>query len=581
VIREEQERSLLHKDETLYRTLVENLPGISYIATADVGAALLYVSPQIETLLGFTPAEWLGDATLWATRLHPDDRERVLDDVAHSVATAEPLATEYRIRTRGDQVVWIRHQRIVTQQDGHDARVLGFMLEITARKEVEEALAHQALHDALTGLPNRILFNDRLEQAIRTAERAGVRLALLLMDLDHFKEINDTLGHHVGDVLLQQVGQRVQNALRASDTVARLGGDEFAMVLPSVTDNTGAALMAGKIKMALTQPFVIGDLPIPVAPSIGIALYPHHGEDAQTLLQHADVAMYVAKRGGGGYAVYTSAQDQHSPRRLALISALRPAIDQNQLFLQYQPKMDLTTGQFHGVEALLRWQHPRHGLIPPDEFIPLAEQAGLIKAVALWTLDAGLSQCQAWQAEGSLVPLAINLSARNVQDPQITRIVIRMLENHGVAPSALTIEVTESVLMADPAQARKVLSGLNAVGVRLAIDDFGTGYSSLAYLERLEVHELKIDRSFVLNLTVTESATAIVSSIIGLGHNLGLTIVAEGVESEESARLLTELGCDIAQGYYFSRPLLASAVLPCVTRRHSSGRNDLHTRLLT
>lgn len=312
MIREEQERSLLHKDETLYRTLVENLPGISYIATADVGAALLYVSPQIETLLGFTPAEWLGDATLWATRLHPDDRERVLDDVAHSVATAEPLATEYRIRTRGDQVVWIRHQGIVTQQDGHDARVLGFMLEITARKEVEEALAHQALHDALTGLPNRILFNDRLEQAIRTAERAGVRLALLLMDLDHFKEINDTLGHHVGDVLLQQVGQRVQNALRASDTVARLGGDRFAVILPSTTA-AGATRALHKVLAALSVPCVLDVRSIVVGGSVGVAVYPDHGSDTTALLRHADRTMVEAKGYRGGHAVRDTARHSSAP----------------------------------------------------------------------------------------------------------------------------------------------------------------------------------------------------------------------------------------------------------------------------
>ncbi len=541
-----------------YRVLVEHLPAISYIAVPDLSGTLIYVSPQIETLLGFTPDEWISNPELWIGQLHADDRERVLSDLAHSIATGEPMLSEYRALARDGHNVWFRHQGTVMRRRDNTPYTLGFMLEITARKEAEEALIHLALHDALTGLPNRVLLTDRLRHGVRMAQRVSTRLALLLVDLDHFKDVNDALGHQAGDALLQQVGRRMKEALRSSDTVARLGGDEFAMVLPGVIDRAGAIVAAGKIIAALAPPFVVNAMPLFVTPSIGIVLYPDHGMDAETLIQHADVAMYVAKRGGGGYTVYASSQDVHSPGRLALVSALRPAIDNNELLLYYQPKMDLRTGRVCGLEALVRWQHPELGIIPASQFIPLAEQAGLIKTITLWSLDQALQQSRAWQADGLALNVAINLSARHLQDPQLAPLISRMLNNHGVAAPMLTIELTESVVMADPEQARKVLTELARIGVRLAIDDFGTGYSSLAYLERLPTHELKIDKSFVENILTNDSARVIVQSIIGLGHNLGLTVVAEGVESQETWSVIKALHCDVAQGYYAGHPLVGS-----------------------
>jgi diguanylate cyclase (GGDEF)-like protein/PAS domain S-box-containing protein len=583
----EQAEEHLRAAEATYRILVEHLPAIAYVAAPDLSGSFLYVSPQVETILGFSAAEWLGNPRLWLEQVHSDDYERVMADLSRSLTAGEPLVSEYRALTRDGRELWFRHQGTLVRRppvappvdcstdgatpedqgargngsareaapDNAATYTLGFMLEITARKRAEESLAYQALHDAVTGLPNRVLLNDRLRHAIRAAQRTGTRLGLLLMDLDHFKEVNDALGHHVGDNLLQQVGQRVQSTVRASDTVARLGGDEFAIVLPGVLDRGGAVLAASKIIAALAQPFLIERLPILVTPSIGVVLYPDHGADAPTLLQHADIAMYVAKRSGGGSTVYTRTQNQHTPSRLALISGLRSALDEDQLLLHYQPKIDLRNGCVQGVEALTRWQHPEQGLVPPDSFIPLAEQAGLIKAITLWSLDTALKQCRAWCDAGQPLSVAVNLSARYLQDPQLTKTIARMLQSHGVEAANLTVEITESVLMADPEQACKILTEVSTLGVRLAIDDFGTGYSSLAYLERLPMHEIKIDKSFVAKLSAQDSSTVIVRSIIGLGHNLGLTVVAEGVETRATWELVDALGCDVVQGYYISRPL--------------------------
>jgi diguanylate cyclase (GGDEF)-like protein len=421
----------------------------------------------------------------------------------------------------------------------------------------QRRLVRQALHDPLTGLPNRELFADRVGQAIRNADRELRPAVLLLLDLDRFKEVNDTLGHHHGDLLLIQVGQRLAGALREADTVARLGGDEFAVLLPGATAE-GAGAVADKLRVALQQPLSIDGITLDLDASIGIAVYPEHGNDPAELLQHADVAMYGAKQAHVGFLVYDPTVDQHSPKRLALLGGLRRALEDDQLVLHYQPKADLGSGQIHSVEALVRWQHPEHGLLGPGEFIPLAERTGLIHPLTRWVLNAALNQAAHWQHDGRRLSVAVNISTRCLLDPSFPDQVTSQLATWQIPADLLVLEITESAVMADPNLALEVLGRLHRLGVGLAVDDFGTGYSSMAYLKELPVDELKIDRSFVSQMATSPSDAVIVRSTIDLGHNLGLRVVAEGVETQHAWQQLSALGCDIAQGYYLGRPMPAA-----------------------
>jgi len=429
------------------------------------------------------------------------------------------------------------------------------------RQLIRQAAAshHQALHDPLTGLPNRELFADRVGQAIRSADRQLRPAALLLLDLDRFKDVNDTLGHHHGDRLLGEVATRLTGVLRQVDTVARLGGDEFAVLLPEV-DAAGAPAVAEKLRVALHQPLTLDGVGIDLDASIGIAVYPDHGGDAAELLQHADVAMYAAKQTHAGFVIYDASVDQHSPRRLALLGGLRRALERDELVLHYQPKADLRSGRVLGVEALVRWQHPEHGLLGPGEFIPLAERTGLIHPLTRWVLDAALRQAAEWRRAGHELSVAVNLSTRSLLDRDFPDQVADRLAAWGVPAGCLMLEVTESAVMADPALALEVLGRLHALGVGLALDDFGTGYSSMAYLKALPVDELKVDRSFVGHMASSNSDAVIVRSTIDLGHNLGLHVVAEGVETRDAWEELKALGCDTAQGYHLGRPMPAADV---------------------
>jgi diguanylate cyclase (GGDEF)-like protein len=424
------------------------------------------------------------------------------------------------------------------------------------RRQADEN-RHQALHDALTELPNRMLFNDRVGKAVRVARRDRSGGAVLLMDLDRFKEINDTLGHQKGDALLREVGNRLHETMRESDTVARLGGDEFAVLLPSVSDAAAAGEAAERIFACLEQDFVIDEIPVDLDASIGIALYPLHGDEVNTLLQRADVAMYEAKRSHGGHEIYSPEKDPYSPVRLAMVGELRRALRNKELLLHYQPKIDVASNEVHGVEALVRWQHPEHGLLPPSEFIPMAEHTGLIRPLTEYVLSAALGQCRQWQEAGLDLTVSVNLSTRSLLDPNLPDIVTRLLASRAVPPSLLELEITESTIMMDPDHAIDVLRRLDAMGVALSIDDFGTGHSSLAYLRQLPVKELKIDRTFVANMTSNPGDAFIVRSAIDLSHHLGLRVVAEGVEDQDTLVALADLECNLAQGYQISRPVAA------------------------
>jgi predicted signal transduction protein with EAL and GGDEF domain len=362
------------------------------------------------------------------------------------------------------------------------------------------------------------------------------------------------LGHDAGDALLQEVSGRVQGVLRAVDTVARLGGDEFAVVLPQ-TDETGALRVAQSLLEVLGEPIVLAEQRVEIGASIGVALVPHHGQDATTLLRHADVAMYAAKQGGGGAALYAPAQDRHSPGRLALSSALRHAISHEELRLHYQPLVDLSSGAVTGVEALVRWQHPERGLLLPEHFVPLAEQSGLITALTRWVVAQALRDCRQWQEQGRNLSVAVNLSMHTLREESLPDTVAALLAEHGVPATRLQVELTETALMTDPARVTAILHRLAALGVRIAIDDFGTGYSSLSYLKRLPIGAIKLDRTFVTDMGRDTDDATIVASTIGLGHSLGLSFVAEGVEDAATWHQLAALGCDAVQGYYCSRPL--------------------------
>jgi diguanylate cyclase (GGDEF)-like protein len=420
------------------------------------------------------------------------------------------------------------------------------------RQAIEHA--HLALHDALTDLPNRTLFHDRVQQALRAAPRTGSPVAVMLMDLDRFKEINDTLGHHSGDLLLQEIGPRLLAALRTDDTVARLGGDEFAVLLPSVPSAEAAVAVAQKLRDALSEPYSLDGLTVETDASIGVALSPEHGADAPTLLRRADVAMYVAKRTGTGVEVYASDHDRNSRRRLALIGDLRRAIASGELVLRYQPIADLRTGEVRAVEALVRWHHPRLGVVPPDEFVRLAEDTGLMQPLTAFVLESALRQRHAWRRSGYDFPVSVNLSMRNLHDVGLPDQVERLLRLWRLPPEALELEITESSIMADPQRAMDVIEQLRAMGLGLVIDDFGTGYSSLAHLKQLPVHAIKIDRSFVIGMENDENDATIVRSAIDLAKNLGLVVVAEGVETDATWNRLADLGCDLAQGHHFSQP---------------------------
>jgi diguanylate cyclase (GGDEF)-like protein len=418
---------------------------------------------------------------------------------------------------------------------------------------------HQALHDELTGLPNRTLFRDRTEQAISRARRSGDRAAVMIMDLDRFKEVNDTLGHHLGDLLLQEVSKRMRDRLREIDTIARFGGDEFAILLENVEHPDAALDVANEIRSAVSEPLVLGEFELSIDASIGIALYPGHAADFNKLLQRADIAMYSAKSGGTGCELYVAERDHHSPDRLALAHALKRAID-TELLLHYQPKVDMRTGTPGSVEALVRWQHPALGLVSPDEFIPVAEQAGLMGRVTAWVMNEALRQTRKWRAEGLDLPIAINMSVRNLADRDLAERISFLLRKYDIPARSLELEITESAIMDDPQLSVETVRKLRALGCKVTIDDFGTGQSSLAYLHKLPVTGLKIDKSLVANMLSSDSDLTIVRSTIDLGRNLGLEVVAEGVEDEATWTALRDLGCHFAQGYWSGRAMPADQV---------------------
>ena len=431
------------------------------------------------------------------------------------------------------------------------------MRKVTARLRGQvEQIEQLALYDVLTGLANRRLFQDRAEQARLSARREGDGFALMLLDLDRFKEINDTLGHQAGDAVLEELASRLKGVGRASDTVARLGGDEFALVLLGAHDGASALFVADRIRRALDTPFSIDGLSLELETSIGIAVFPEHGDDIESLLRHADIALYASKEAHAP-VVYAARHNQHSPAQLGLVGETRRAIDNAEMVVHFQPEVDLATGETPRVEALIRWNHPELGLLLPDDFIPVARQSALIRPITRFVLDAALHQCRVWRDAGIDVAVAVNLAGRDLADARLEEEVSDALRRWKLEPELLELEIPESAVMNEPEQVQKMLARLSRRGVRVAIDDFGSGYASFTHLKQLPVDVLKIDRSFVQNLGSNDEDDAIVRSAIDLAHNLNVLVVAEGVENEESLGRLAALGCDMAQGYSLSRPVPA------------------------
>jgi diguanylate cyclase (GGDEF)-like protein/PAS domain S-box-containing protein len=561
----------LREANAKYRALVEQIPAIVYIDVADASMATTYVSPQIEALLGIKPQEYIEDPNLWTKRLHPDDRERALTTYLQGRESGKPFTFEYRLLSGDGGHVWFRDSAVVVRDErGEPAFIEGVMLDITDRKNAEEQAAFLAYHDKLTGLPNKTMFEELLELSIARARRHDLAVCVITTDLDDFKLVNDSLGHERGNELLGKLADRLREATRETDLVARPGGDEFLLLLadlerggtPGAGDPVLAAeAVASRVQEALNEPFDLDGTEVYVTASIGIALFPNHAGDANELLRISDAAMYQSKRAApGGYVVYSDKSDD-SLGRLSLSTRLRKAVEHENWELHYQPIVDLGDGTMVGVEALIRWNDPGGGLVPPGEFIPLAEEMGLIEAIGDWVVEELARQDAAWRAEGLDVEMSFNLSPRQLWRPDIaTRILSRLAANN-VDPTKTIVEVTESTAMTDPDRTLRILWDLHSRGLRLAIDDFGTGYSSLSRLKHMPVDILKIDRSFVRDVHADEQAGNMVKAIIQLADGLGMTPLAEGIETEREWQFLLESGCRLGQGFFFCRPIPAADIL--------------------
>lgn len=485
--------------------------------------------------------------------------EKEWDEHKAILAAHQPFYdfTYKRIDNTGKEVYIRTSGRPIFDAQGLFKGYRGITRDVTERVLAEERIEYLAYHDGLTALPNRVLFNELLSHGLNKARRTGKTLAVLFIDLDRFKNINDTLGHEAGDMLLQEIGQRLMSCLRKSDTVARLGGDEFVVLLEEINDTYHVTTVAGKILSSVLKPITLMGQEFRVTASIGISIYPDDGQDEQSLMKNADIALYRAKEEGkNNYQLYSEKMNAYSFQRLALESSLRRALERDEFLLHYQAKIDLHTGKVSGMEALIRWQHPDLGMVSPAQFIPLAEETGLIIPIGKWVLRTACHQNKLWQAQG-LQPLriSVNLSARQFSDENLVQDISDILQETDLSADYLELEITESMVMRDPEKAVRLLTTLKEMGIRLAIDDFGVGYSSLATIKRFPVDTIKVDRSFIRDIPEDTEDKALTEAIIAMGKTLSLNVVAEGVETQEQYDFLREKACDEFQGFYFSKPL--------------------------
>ena len=540
----------------------------------DVARNVFSASDQFFRIFGLDGSGFGSTFETFLRCVHREDREAVRSAFEEALRRLGSISVDHRVlRSDGVQRIVHEHGRVSADGAGAPSRVSGTVQDVTERKEIEEQIRCLAYFDGLTGLPNRRLFQERLALALEAARRHGRIAALLFLDLDRFKRINDTMGHSVGDTLLREAGERISQCLRRTDCVtrpqendsefliARLGGDEFIVLLSEIARVQDAARVARRVIKALARPFLLGEQEIFISGSIGIAIYPFDGEDAETLLKNADTAMYHAKdQGRNNYQFYTESMNATAFERLVLEGSLRRALERGEFILHYQPQLCLSSNRIIGAEALVRWEHPELGSVPPSDFIPLAEESGLIVPLGSWVLRAACAQGRLWHEAGrSDLRIAVNVSSRQFGAPGFAETVSLVLEETRIDPTRLDLEITETSVMQDAEENRKILKRLKDLGIRVSVDDFGTGYSSLSYLRRLPLDALKVDRSFLAGVPTDEDRTTITTAIIALGRSLNLTVVAEGVETEEQLRFLREKGCHEAQGYWIGRPAPAEA----------------------
>jgi diguanylate cyclase (GGDEF)-like protein/PAS domain S-box-containing protein len=552
-----QVEEALRQSEKRYKTLFErNLAGV-YRSTLD--GRILDCNESFARIFGYASREEVLQQAAWDFYVKPEDRKAA---VAKLLERQSLSNYEVCLKRKDGSLVWVlESENLIEGPDGRLSVIEGTAIDITERKRAEEQVKHLAFHDPLTNLPNRLLFNDRLSLAVAQAHRHNQKLAVLFLDLDRFKVINDSLGHSVGDELLRQVAERIQEYVREGDTVARLGGDEFTLLVPGISAEEDAAKIAKKVCDAIHDSFWIDGRELFVTTSLGVAVYPSDGHDAETLVRNADSAMYRAKeQGRDNYQLYTPAMNAKAVERLSLESRLRQAVANDELELHFQPFFDLKTSEILGAEALIRWRHPELGLIPPGDFIPIAELSGLIVPIGEWVLRTACAEARKWHASGhSSLSVSVNLSSRQFQQADLVRQVTNALEESGLDADKLDLEITESNAMQNAEQSINTLRGLKKQGVRISMDDFGTGYSSLNYLKRFPIDRIKLDQSFVRDLPGDKDDAAIAMAVIAMGRSLQLIVIAEGVETEEQLAFLKDRDCDQLQGFLFSRPLAPEA----------------------
>jgi diguanylate cyclase (GGDEF)-like protein/PAS domain S-box-containing protein len=559
--RARQERSM--RDD-LYRSIVEEGPLINYIDAPDESATSMYVSPQIEGLIGYTAEEWQADPDLWPRILHPDDRARALAENARHNETGEPFRLEYRMVHRNGSIVWVYDEaRVERDMDGKVIYSHGVMLDITARKKSDEQVAFHTYHDELTGLPSREMFEELVALSVARAQKHDGAVAVLAVDLIDFRLVNDSLGRRAGDELLIKVAERLREATRETDLVARRGGDQFLLLLADLdVEDSGpdaavlrAESVAQRVHESLSAPFSVSDTEVYLGAAIGVSLYPRDADDAPSLQRNAETAMFDAKRAGGTDFVLSGGAGADSGARLHFVSRLRKAVDAQRWTLHYQPVVDLADGTMVGVEALIRWIEPDGTIVPPNDFIPLAEELGLIERIGAWVVSELTYQVAAWRELDIDIEVGFNLSPRQFWQPDLAHRIQQEFQMGGVDPRRVIVEVTETSAMMDPDRAQQVLQELTDAGFAIAIDDFGTGYSSLSRLRHMPVRVLKIDRSFVSNVQEDRQSASIVSAFLELAKGLDLVTLAEGIETAEELAFLRERGCRLGQGFYFSKPV--------------------------
>jgi diguanylate cyclase (GGDEF)-like protein/PAS domain S-box-containing protein len=552
-------------EEDRYRSMVEHGPAVSYIDATDDNASTIFISPQIEALLGYSPKEWTDDEELWPALLHPDDRARALAENERHNETGEPFSLEYRMFHRDGHVVWVHDEaKIVRDERGVPRFSHGVIMDISERKRGEENVAFLAYHDELTGLPSRSMFDELLDLSIARARRHDGAVAVIAVDVDDFRLVNDSLGHASGDVVLKVVADRLREASRETDLVARRGGDQFLMLMADLDRDSGGEMEAAvvraettarRVRDAMIAPISIAGTEIYVSVSMGISLFPQDAEDANDLQRNAEAAMYESKKAGpGGFAISARGASDSSAK-LQFVTRLRKAVDSQRWTLHYQPVIELASGRMVGVEALIRWIEPDGTMVPPNEFIPLAEELGLIELIGDWVVRELVYQAQAWCELDIDLEIGFNLSPRQFWQPDLAARILTRIVDGGVDPARVLVEITESSAMMDPDRAQEILWELHRGGLRIAIDDFGTGYSSLSRLREMPVDVLKIDRSFVSGVGADEQSASIVGAFLELARGLGMTTLAEGIETVEELGFLRERECMLGQGFLFSKPV--------------------------